>query len=179
MNILETGDFSLYSSNKKKQQKLIDVWEDLQTEYEILKEDKTKSKTISISARIESILNKYKAINICCEVLRFTESKQAIEILKEHYFSIDENNYQSELERIENESKSYLIQVEKLKSQLPKQEENTSSKKTNFDEVILGYCAFVGVQLTPNKATVTEVIALEKLFLSKLKELEKPQKNGR
>ncbi|QQV90492.1 hypothetical protein Danklef1_13 [Polaribacter phage Danklef_1] len=174
--ILDTGDFSFFSSNKKKQEKLKQVWGQLEEEFEILKKDKKKTKTIIINSRIESLYNKFRAINLCCEVLRFKYSEEAIEILKEHYFSIDKTHYAKELERIENESKSILIQIEKLKAQLPQETEVSDTKNTNLDDVILGYCSFVNIQIRPNEATVTEVLAIEKLFEAKLKELEKSKK---
>ena len=60
---------------------------------------------------------------------------------------------------------------------LPKQEEKTSNKSQHIDQVILGYCSFVGIQIKPNKCTVTEFASLKNLFESKLKQLEKPKKD--
>lgn len=178
MHIMEHGDFGIYSKSKKKQAKLESVWIDLQAEYEKLKGDSKSSTILSLKSEIRSVLAKFKTINLCCEILRFKESEDAIKILQEHYFFIDSSNYHSELDRIENESQSYLIQIEKLKKQLPEEDEKEDQNPINHDEIILGYCAFIGVQLQPNKATVTEVLAVEKLFLNKLKELKKTQRNG-
>ena len=176
LKILDSGDYSFFSSNKKKQDKLKEVWGKLENEFEVLKKDKSKLKLIAINSRIESLLNKFRVINLCCEALRFKYSTEAIEILKEHYFSIDHNCYSEELNRIENESKSILIQIEKLKSQLPKEVESFNTNQTNLDDIILGYCSFLNIQIRPNDATVTEVLAIEKLFESKLKELEKSKR---
>jgi hypothetical protein len=175
LKILVTGDFSYYSSKEKEQIKLSEVWEDLKDEYELVCDDKKKNKQISISSRIEALLCKYKAISIACHVLRFTYSEQAISILKDHYLKIDRDNYNDSIDKIENDSKSILIQIEKLKSELPTEDDQETTSKSNqsIDEIILGYCAFVGVTLRPNDATVMEFLGLKKLFESKLSELEK------
>jgi len=174
---LSSGDLSYITKNKRKQKKLALVWDKLLQDYEILSKNKTLSKEIDVNAKIESLYCKFKAINICCDALKKTYNKDAVDILKEHYFFIDENNYQKELDRIKNESKSIFIQIEKLKSELPKKEVSEKSNPQHIDKVILGYCSFVGVQIKPNYCTVTEFEGLKELFSDKLKQLEKPQKN--
>lgn len=181
LNTLESGDYSFISNKKKVQDKIAKKWDRLLAQYENLNGSRKISKEVVTNGRIESLYAKFKAINLACDILEFKKEDQAIEILKEHYFFIDEANYQKEIERIKSESQSILIQVEKLKAQLPEQENNKGKTAQHIDQVILGYCAFVGIQLKPNKCTVTEFIALKNLFLSKLKELQKPKavKNGR
>ena len=176
--VLETGDYSFITKNKRKQKKLNLIWDKLLQDYELLAGNKKLSKEIEVNSKIESLHCKFKAINICCDVLGFKYELEALKILKEHYFFIDENNYHKELERVKNESKSILIQIEKLKSQLPKEEDlQEESNPQHIDKIILGYCSFLGLNVKPNHCTVSEYIGLKQLFEDKLKQLEKPVKN--
>lgn len=171
--VLETDDLSIIKDLDE------NTWQNLINEYEDLSGNRLHDKEISLSARIEGLFCKYKAINLACDVLEFRYDEETIDILKEHYFFINKENYQSELQRIKKESESILIQVKKLETQLPKREEKTVKKSKHIDEIIIGYGAFVGYQVKPNSCTVTEFISLKNLFESKLKQLEKPVKNGR
>lgn len=166
--VLETGNFHHFTKSKRKA--IEPIWDELLEAYEKLSGNRKTNKEISTRARIEGLICKFKAINIACDCLAFKYEEDALEILKEHYFFINNSNYNKELERIKKESESILIQVEKLKKQLPKEE---TSNKRHIDEIILGYCSFLGIQVKPNDCTVTEFKALEKLFENKLKQLEK------
>lgn len=173
--VLETNDLRFLSKNQRKNV----VWEDLLSEYETLSGGRKTAKDISINGRIEGLKAKFNAIQLACEILGFRREQEAIEILKEHYFFINESNYHKELKRIQKESESILIQVKKLEKQLPEPKKETQKESRHIDQVILGYCSFVGIQIKPNKCTVTEFISLKNLFEAKLKQLEKPQNNGR
>ncbi len=173
--VLETEDLRFLPKYQRKNV----VWDDLLSEYESLSGGRKTEKEITTKGRIESLKAKFNAIQLACEILGFRKEQQAIDILKEHYFFINEANYHKELERIQKESESILIQIKKLEKQLPAPKKETQKKSQHIDQVILGYSSFVGLQIKPNKCTVTEFISLKNLFESKLKQLEKPQKNGR
>ena len=175
--VLETNDFSVISKSKKIQSKYSETWQDLLAEYETLSGNGEISKNVIENGKIESLKCKFKAIQIACEILSFRYDLDTIKILKEHFFFIDETNYQKEIQRIKKESEFILNEIKTLENLLPKVEESTSKKSQHIDQVILGYCAFVGLQIKPNECTVTEFTGLKNLFESKLKELEKPQKN--
>ena len=175
--VLETNDFSFISKKEKIQSAYKDVWHDLLSEYETLSGNGTISKEVTENGKIESLKCKFNAIQIACKVLAFRYDAETINILKQHFFFIDENNYQKEILRIQKESEFILNEIETLEKLLPKQEEKTSNKSQHIDQVILGYCSFVGIQIKPNKCTVTEFISLKNLFESKLKQLEKPKKD--
>tara|TARA_R110001606_G_scaffold321052_2_gene467897 strand:- start:5682 stop:6260 length:579 start_codon:yes stop_codon:yes gene_type:complete len=175
--VLETNDFSFISNKEKIQSAYKDVWQDLLSEYETLSGNGTISKEVTENGKIESLKCKFNAIQIACKVLAFRYDVETINILKQHFFFIDENNYQKEILRIQKESEFILNEIETLEKLLPKQEEKTSNKSQHIDQVILGYCSFVGIQIKPNKCTVTEFASLKNLFESKLKQLEKPKKD--
>lgn len=179
LKVLETKDFSHLSKKEKVKEKIAEHWDRLLEEFETLSGNRKKNKQLSINSRIESLKAKFNAINISCDVLLFRREQEAIEILKEHYFFLDETNYTKDIERIKKESESILIQIKKLESQLPEDKNITPGNTKHIDQVILGYCSFLGVQIKPNDCTVTEFKAMEKLFENKLKQLEKPQSNGR
>jgi hypothetical protein len=172
--VLEMNDIKYLS---KYQRKNI-VWDDLLSEYETLSGGRKTAKEVSVKGRVEGLKCQFNAIQLACNILSFRKEQTALDILKESYLHINESNYHQEIERVKKESESILIQIKKLESYLPEEKENTSPKQSqHIDQVILGYCSFVGIQIKPNKCTVTEFISLKNLFESKLKQLEKPQNN--
>lgn len=179
--ILESGDFIHYSRNKEKQLQLSEVWKGLVLDYEKESKDKKRDKKLNLDIQINSIYSKYQAINLACDALSFQNDDDAKNILKEFYIKVDENTYHQSLATIKNENKSYLVQIEKFKRELPKPSEEKEISVIAFDANVLGYANFVGAShLRPNNIILSEYLWLLKTGQEKLKQLEttKTKSNG-
>lgn len=176
LTILQSKVYTLLSSDGKdvfNEDEAKDIWEELYDQYEKHNYDKDANKTLKLSQRIEALLTKYKVVKTSVVCLRFEYNQEVVDILKNYGYSLSEKTYLKDLDRIERESKNYLMQAEKLNEQLPKTDDAEDNKAVvSIDKIILGYCSITGLNFDTNKITVTQFFALQDVVKDKIKSLE-------
>jgi hypothetical protein len=173
MEIYETGDLNLLSNEEKPLEELIVLWHKLEEEFARKYNKKGVDEIFSVEKEIEYQQNRYFIINSCCEQLLFEKNSKVIEILKEQGYSFDENadDFKSQIDRINRESKGILIKVNQLKNKLPKVDEGKVFEN-NIISVMASYSAVLNVPFDFNTISVEAFHAYEAQVKAKIKNLE-------
>lgn len=173
MEIIETGDFTLLSDENTPIEKLIDLWDKLQTEFNNKYNKQGTNKIFNVGKEIEYQQTRYNIINSCCEQLLFESTPEIIEMLVEQGYSFDINsdNYRAQVDRIHRESKGIIIKINQLKNQLPKVNEDKVSEYSIID-VMASYSAILAVALDFNTLSVEAFHAYESQVKAKIKNIE-------
>lgn len=172
MKILETDDFTLLTDSNDKD--VIDscklILSKLKDDYDDLGLVNNYDSLLNINVRIEALKFKYDAIIAAVQSLRFDRNKDLLEMLKSFRYTIREDTYIEDLDRIEREVDSINVKIRRLEKKLPKK---TKSEKTTIDKVIMSYCALTGSNYNTNEITVIQFHALKSLAEDKMKSIEK------
>lgn len=169
LKVTKTNDLTLLSDEKKLFKELSEAWEKINKEFNDLDPNKTIEKTLQLLIDIEEYKAQYNFLEIAVKSLRFDRDLDLENKVRELGFTLNEARFQNDLTKVENESKALLVFIEESEAQLPKVD---GKRATNIDQVILGYCAFTGLQFTDtNKITGSQYYGLKNIFDEKLKVL--------
>lgn len=184
--IADTGDVRLLSKDKDVDIEVLKkIWSQLEEEDAELSQSDTLDKLIENYAKIERLSAKFKCIALCVRYLRFKKDDDLISQLRNYGFQIRwgrdkiiegeeataEAIFQYDLDEVVRLSEDIGLQIERIKSRIPKQKKN--AKQTPFDEVVMGYAAFTGAGfIDTNSITQTQYRALINLGAQKIKSLE-------
>jgi hypothetical protein len=180
--VLETLEYSLLCSDAEKvpQEKLIEIFEKIRAEDEKLIGDKSKNKELDIYCKIEFLSAKYKKVKYIVFYLRHLKDQDLIDILiKDGYKFTDDFN--ASLDTIERLCESLLVKIEIVRNRLPKRKENeeNETKEIPFEEVVLSYCALLGMGFVDTNTIVqSQYRAIVRMGNNKIEKLNKSQHNG-
>ena len=173
--IIETGNLSLLSNESLPNNQLQTIWNKIESDYNAVFPNKEINRVIDVSKNIESLEAKYRSIKHAVYCLKLSKDDELIELLNKHGFALS-NNYMENLTRVEKESDTILLQISKLKQDLPEPFDEESNEKTSFEYVVLSYCVLTGLSYKPSSILLLEYNPLIKLGNQKMKYL---RKNGR
>lgn len=173
--IIETSDYSLLCSSGEKvpEEELIQIFEKIRLEDEKIYEGsgKENSKELNIYAKIENLATKYKKVKFAVYYLRHIKDEELIEVLKKDGYKFTED-FEKSLDAIERVVESLLVKIEVSKNRLPKRKE--ASEEIPFDEVVLSYCALLGMGFVDtNKVVQSQFRAIIKMGNNKIEKLNK------
>lgn len=183
--IVETGDLSLLNpETETSAEQLKDVWANLNQDFQSKDNNQISKKIFRISVEIEFLTTKYNLVGMCVNALRFDYDDELITILKKLGYKITKENYLNDLEKTEKYSEGILMNIERLKQQLPK--DKREKNEFSIDDVLASFCTMLGFQIGDfNKITCSEYFAYKGQVLIKVKAQEKElqelkaKKNGR
>ena len=99
LKVEQTGNLLLLSTTETKED-LKKVWEILQNEHEIIKENNDNNKVLDISSNLESLYSKFKATDLSIYYLRKKKDQDIINLLKEQNYKLHLNNFKKDLDLI-------------------------------------------------------------------------------
>lgn len=173
LKIVQTGNISMLTDDKgllNNIEALKTIWKKLEEDFEVLDPEKKINKMLKVLIEIEEYTSQYDGLQIAIKALRFDRDLDLENTIREQGFTLTEDNFYNDLDKIEQESEVLIMFIEELEAQLPKY---NNKKASNIDEVILGYCMITGLQYTDtNVITVTQLYALKKSFDEKLKAIK-------
>lgn len=170
--IIETGDISLLSTEKKSDEELESIWEKIQEEHSQINPNQEQNKAFNIYKKIEGLASRYQAISLAVHCMKTERDKELFVLLRNYGYKVTWRNLQEDLNRVERESKAIETKIARAKQQLPKQKKNTSGQ-ISFDEAVLGYASFTGAGFVDtNTITVPQYYALINIGNQKMKALE-------
>jgi len=174
--ILETGDFNLLLQKKDKatEEELLLIWEKIFEEFSNLNEDVDTKKTLRIAKDVERNQIKYKLVQNFCIALDFDWDDELIEILRDWGYTLTEENYYDDLEKIKRESEGLLLKAENSKKQMPKIDEDSD---VTVDDVLASYSSIMGFDFDYDTIVCTKYLALKKQINAKIKIAEANQQN--
>ncbi len=159
IKIIETDDTSLLGVENHKK-----VWRKIYADFKELDPKGVQNKVFETVKQIDVLELKQMILDLSVEALKFDNSEDVIKILKTIGYGFNKNDYINELKKLSVSAKNLNIKINKYKSKLPKK-----TKKTNIDEVIIGYCSILGVTYDTNKITATQFYGLQKNVEAKIK----------
>ena len=128
---------------------------------------------LKIEREISALKCKHDFIQLSVLALEFDYDEELANILMSYGYTITNENYYPDLEKVRRESKAILTTVKKYENKLPKQEEGEEFKKINIDEVLAFYCTVLGgLDFDYNTVSYTKVMALQKQVTEKIKAIE-------
>lgn len=173
--ILETLDYSLLCEGGEKlpNEELIKIFESIIENDDTSAKDKGKSKELDIYCRIEMLSAKYKKVKFSIYYLKLLKDDDLIEMLKQDGYKFTDD-YERDLDTIERLVESLLIKIEAVKNRLPKKQENEEKEDVPFDEVVLSYCALLGMGFVDtNKIVLSQYRAIVRMGNNKIEKLNK------
>lgn len=177
LKISNSGDVSLLTDDKEQLLTAAKLWEKLQEEFNLLDPDNKLKKLLRTLVEIEEYRNQYDGLQIAIKALRFDRDIDLENEIREQGFTLTEDSFDHDLDRVEQESQALLMFIEELEATLPN---HNGEKATNIDKIILGYGSFTGMQYTDTNAiTVTQFYALKELFDEKLKVVKEQQSKNK
>ena len=192
-----TGDVRLLTDDPKVPTYFLEeLWSILEKEDLRISSDKEVGKTLDISRRVEELNSQLEGVTLAVHVLKSVVDWDLIDKLKEYHYdfkfeSIEDKRrsrlqYKKDLEKIERHANTMEVRIGRLRSKLPKKDDDGDSVTvTTFDETILSYSAVVGTGLVDTNAiTRTQYHALIKTGNQKMKALttnmnNKKSRNGK
>ncbi|WP_339889848.1 hypothetical protein [uncultured Flavobacterium sp.] len=173
IDIYETGNVRLLTEDiNVPDEILIEIWERLDEEYNSRNGNKEDSKILPIIKEIDYQANRYLIIKCACSSLLFDKNDDLILMLKEQGYSITDDNYINDIERILRESEGIILRIKKLKEQLPKEKKQTNQKKYSIVDIITSYGVILNYPIKPYEISVEEFESIEKSVHSKIESLE-------
>lgn len=174
-----SNEIKLLAVNEEvEENKLVELWARLKADFSELDKSEVSKKVFRISKEISSLESTYHAVLMSCECLGFEYDEELIEIIKGYGFDFRFNNtkeYYSALEKVVREAKSYVVKINNLKKQLPKN--NNDSNKVSLDEIMASYSSALGFDFDYNTISCTKFFALKKQVDNKLKAVEQQLQN--
>ena len=152
---------------------LIDLWSKLKAEFVELDKSDNSKKVFRISKEISNLESIYHAVLMSCESLGFEYDEKLIQAIRDYGFHFDDTNtktYYDSIERIVREAKSYVVKINNLKNQLPKN--NDDSKSVSLDEIMASYSSTLGFDFDYNSISCTKFFALKNQVTRKLKAID-------
>ena len=173
IDIYETGNLRLLTDDDNVPDEiLIEIWERLDEEYSSRNGNKEDSKILPIIKEIEYQANRYSIIKYSCEALLFDHDERLVLTLREQGYTITEENYIKDIERILRESEGIILRIKKLKEQLPKEKKKSNQKTYSIVDIIISYGVILNYPIKPYEISVEEFESIEKSVHSKIESLE-------
>lgn len=157
---------------------LVSLWAKLKAEFTELDKSDTSKKIFRLSKQISDLEATYHAVLMSCESLGFEYDEKLIQVIRDYGFKFDDTNtktYYDSIEKVIREAKSYVVKINRLKDQLPKNNDN--SKSVSLDEIMAGYSNTLGFDFDYNSISCTKFFALKNQVANKLKAIEKQIQN--
>lgn len=155
-------------------EKLGEIWMNIYDELKAMDPNNESDKIFQVEKEISALKCKHDFIQLAIIALEFDYDEELATILKNYGYTIDTNNYYSDLERVRRESKAILTSIKKYENKLPKQPENEDFTKVNIDQVLAFYCTVLGgLDFDYNTVSYTKVMALQLQVSEKIKAIEK------
>jgi hypothetical protein len=160
-------------------EKLGGIWVSIFEELIDLDNSNASDEILQIEREISALKCKHDFIQLSILALEFDYDQELADILRGYGYTITNENYYPDLDRVRRESKAILTTVKKYQNKLPKREESGDFIKVNIDEVLAFYCTVLGgLDFDYNTVTYTKVMALQKQVFEKIKAIEENnQKN--
>jgi hypothetical protein len=160
-------------------EKLGGIWVSIFEELIDLDNSNASDEILQIEREISALKCKHDFIQLSILALEFDYDQELADMLRGYGYTITNENYYPDLDRVRRESKAILTTVKKYENKLPKQEESGDFIKVNIDEVLAFYCTVLGgLDFDYNTVTYTKVMALQKQVSEKVKAIEENnQKN--
>ena len=173
IDIYETGNLRLLTDDDNVPDEiLIEIWERLDEEYSSRNGNKEDSKILPIIKEIDYQANRYSIIKYSCEALLFDHDERLVLMLREQGYTITEENYIKDIERILRESEGIILRIKKLKEQLPKEKKKSNQKTYSIVDIIISYGVILNYPIKPYEISVEEFESIEKSVHSKIESLE-------
>ena len=173
IDIYETGNLRLLTEDENvPDEMLIEIWERLDEEYSSRNGNKEDSKILPIIKEIDYQANRYSIIKYSCEALLFDHDERLVLMLREQGYTITEENYIKDIERILRESEGIILRIKKLKEQLPKEKKKSNQKTYSIVDIIISYGVILNYPIKPYEISVEEFESIEKSVHSKIESLE-------
>lgn len=154
-------------------EKLGEIWAAIFQEIIELDNSNASDEILKIEREISALKCKHDFIQLSVLALEFDYDEELANILMSYGYTITNENYYTDLEKVRRESKAILTTVKKYENKLPKQEEGEEFKKINIDEVLAFYCTVLGgLDFDYNTVSYTKVMALQKQVTEKIKAIE-------
>ena len=154
-------------------EKLGEIWVSIFQEIIELNNSNASDEILKIEREISALKCKHDFIQLSILALEFDYEEEIANILRGYGYTITNENYYPDLEKVRRESKAILTTVKKYENKLPKQEEGEEFKKINIDEVLAFYCTVLGgLDFDYNTVSYTKVMALQKQVTEKIKAIE-------
>lgn len=152
------------------------AWDKMLSEYEKLTPKSEADRFLKIEREVAYFKAKFKLIHIYCKILRFDWHEEiALELLEFGYTLRDDENYYSDIDRIERESEGLLSKAEDFENQLPKHDLESAGSKTTPDQMLASISAILGFDFDYNFVSVTKVQALLESVSQKVKAMQTTQ----
>jgi hypothetical protein len=160
-------------------EKLGGIWVSIFEELIDLDNSNASDEILQIEREISALKCKHDFIQLSILALEFDYDQELADMLRGYGYTITNENYYPDLDRVRRESKAILTTVKKYENKLPKQELSGDFTKVNIDEVLAFYCTVLGgLDFDYNTVTYTKVMALQKQVSEKVKAIEENnQKN--
>lgn len=180
LRVADTNDLSLLTNQEIENNVLQAIWDKMWEEHIDYRPTAENKKAFRLHKAIDVYTSKYNQIILYVEALKWSYDDDdfwMVEKIREYGFRFrDDNNevFWSDIERIEREVNSLLIQANKLKQQLPKQPENGEQEQRKFriDDLMASYVVITGVGFDFNKITYTAFRGIELQVDAKIKALD-------
>lgn len=155
------------------------IWVNIFEELIELDSNDASNEILQIEREISALKCKHDFIQLSILALEFEYDQELADILREYGYTITNENYYPDLEKLRRESKAILTTVKKYENKLPKQEEGEEFKKVNIDEVLAFYCTVLGgLDFDYNTVSYTKVMALQKQVSEKIKAIEESNRKN-
>jgi hypothetical protein len=173
IQIYESGDLSLLTDQKFFSiDRLSEVWENLELEFNDKYNKFESNKIFNLSREIVYLVGKYQEIKYSCEALLFNKNEDLIHLLLEYGYSVTQENYSSDIEKINRESEGIINKINQFKKLLPQPKSDIKPNDTSIIDVMAGYSSVVGYDFDYYKISVVKFHAIEKTVQQKIKSLE-------
>ncbi len=160
-------------------EKLGEIWAAIFQEIIELDNSNASDEILKIEREISALKCKHDFIQLSVLALEFDYDEELANILMSYGYTITNENYYPDLEKVRRESKAILTTVKKYENKLPKQEEGEEFKKINIDEVLAFYCTVLGgLDFDYNTVSYTKVMALQKQVTEKIKAIEESNRKN-
>ena len=169
VEIMQTGDVSLLA-DEPTDIDLEDLWNDLESKLPT----ENDSKVFDVSKEMEFQANRYNIIQYCCEALTFDKDIRLINLLQEYGYTLRDDNYFNDIEKIAKQSEGILIKISQLRDSLPKVKE--SKDESTIIDVMASFCAVLGITFDFYKCSVEAFYAWQRQVENKIKALESTNK---
>ena len=160
-------------------EKLGEIWAAIFQEIIELDNSNASDEILKIEREISALKCKHDFIQLSVLALEFDYDEELANLLMSYGYTITNENYYPDLEKVRRESKAILTTVKKYENKLPKQEEGEEFKKINIDEVLAFYCTVLGgLDFDYNTVSYTKVMALQKQVTEKIKAIEESNRKN-
>ena len=183
--ILSSGNYLLLSTEpdlkEEDHEQLQLLWDELNDEFQDKYNRQTKDKYFNVDKEVTYQSRRYEIINSACESLLFDKNQDLIDLLIEQGYTLRDEFYLQDLERIKKQSQGIIIKINSLIDTLPKPKPGQSkSDDYSIVDIMAGYVSVLGFDFDFYEISVEKFKALEKTVQRKIKAMEsakpKPKK---